>query len=322
MKTILRGMIAAMLGLWIGGAQAQSFPVRPVTMIVPYAPGGTGDILGRALARRLSAQFGQQVVIENRGGAGGNLGADLVARNAAPDGYTILLTATSLASNPSLMKSMPFDPLRDLAAVGSVASISTLAVVNPRLPIRSIGDLIAQAKANPGKLTFGSSGHGTSNHLAVELFKVQSGVDMLHVPYKSAGQALPDLLSGQIDLMFDLIPSAINHARQGTLRPLAVTSSRRSTQLPEVPTVAESGVPGYEFVAWFGVFAPAATPRAVINQLNAGINQALESSEFKAILDQQGAEPFPGTPEQFDTFFKNEVKTWARVVRDGKLPTL
>jgi len=302
------------------GAQAQGFPTKPVTMIVPYAPGGTGDILGRALAQKLTEILGQNVILDNRPGAGGNIGAELVARNSRADGYTVLFTATSLASNISLMKKMPFDPLKDLAAVAPVAAIQNVAVVNTALPIKNIRELVDYAKANPGKLTFGSSGNGTSNHLAVELFKVVAGVDMLHIPYKSAGQALPDVISGQVDLMFDLMPSAINQVRQGRLRGLAVTGSKRSPAAPELPTVAEAGVPGYEFTAWFGVFVPAATPKDVVARLNAAVTTAIESPDLKARMEQQGAEPFAATPERFAVFFKGEVDKWARVVREGRLP--
>jgi len=302
------------------GAHAQPFPSKPVTMIVPYAPGGTGEILGRSLAQKLSEILGQNVIVESRPGAGGNIGAEIVARNARADGYTVLFTATSLASNVSLMKKMPFDPLKDLTAIAPVAAIQTIAVVNPALPIQTIRELVAYAKANPGKLSFGSSGIGTSNHLSVELFKVVAGVDILHVPYKSAGQALPDVISGQVNMMFDLMPSAINHVRQGRLRALAVTGAKRSPAAPDLPTVAEAGVPGYEFTAWFGLFAPAATPREVVTRLNAAVTRAIESPDLKARMEQQGAEPFAATPEQFAQFFKGEVDKWARVVREGRLP--
>jgi tripartite-type tricarboxylate transporter receptor subunit TctC len=311
---------SALLALALcAGAHAQVYPSKPVTMIVPYAPGGTGEILGRSLAQKLSEILGQNVIVESRPGAGGNIGAEIVARNARADGYTVLFTATSLASNVSLMKKMPFDPLKDLVAIAPVAAIQTIAVVNPALPIQTIRELVAYARANPGKLSFGSSGIGTSNHLSVELFKVVAGVDILHVPYKSAGQALPDVISGQVNMMFDLMPSAINHVRQGRLRALAVTGAKRSPAAPDLPTVAEAGVPGYEFTAWFGLFAPAATPREVVTRLNAAVTRAIESPDLKARMEQQGAEPFAATPEQFAQFFKGEVDKWARVVREGRL---
>jgi tripartite-type tricarboxylate transporter receptor subunit TctC len=319
MKNWIQPFCALALACAAAAAGAQAYPVKPVTMVVPYAPGGTGDILGRSLAQKLTEVLGQNVVVDNRPGAGGNIGAEIVARNSRADGYTLLFTATSLASNVSLMKKMPFDPLKDLAPVAPMAMIQNIAVVNPSLPMKNIRELVAYAKANPGKLSFGSSGNGTSNHLAVELFKIVAGVDMLHIPYKSAGQALPDVISGQINLMFDLMPSAINHVRQGKLRGLAVTGATRSSAAPELPTVAESGVPGYEFTAWFGLFAPAATPRDVIARINAAVLKAIESPDLKARMEQQGAEPFAATPEQFTAYFNGEVDKWARVVKEGRL---
>lgn len=305
-----------------GPVEAQAFPAKPITLIVPYAPGGTGDILGRALATELAKTLGQNVVVENRAGAGGNIGAEVVAKNAKPDGYTILLTATSLASNPSLMKKMGFDPVQDLAPVAGMATMQNLVVVPATSPFKTMQELIAHAKAKPGSLSFGSSGNGTSNHLAVELFKMLASVDAVHVPYKSAGQALPDLVSGRVDFMFDLMPSAIGQVKQGKLRALAVTGAKRSSVLPDLPTVAEAGVPGYEFSAWFGVFAPAATPKDVVARLNAGINQALASPELKERLAQQGADPYLGTPEQFAAYFRGEVEKWAKVVKQGRLPPI
>ena len=213
-------------------ASAQNFPSRAVTIVVPYAPGGTADILGRIVSIKMGEALGQQVIIEYRPGAGGNLGAESVAKRSGPDGYTVLLTATSLASSPSLMRKMPFDPVKDLAPVAGLATIPNIAVVSNGVAAKSIAELLALARAQPGKLTFASSGPGTSNHLAVELFKVVAGVDLLHVPYKSAGQALPDLIAGRVDVMFDLMPSMIGQVKQGKVRGLAVTSARRSAAAP------------------------------------------------------------------------------------------
>lgn len=306
---------------WSALAVGQPFPNRPLTLIVPYAPGGTGDILGRSLASELQKTLGQNVLVENRAGAGGNIGAEAAAR-ARPDGHTVVLTATSLASNPSLMRKMSFDPVKDLAAVAGMCAIQNIVVVPAGSPLKSVGDIIAAAKAKPAALSFGSSGNGTSNHLAVELFKVAAGVDLLHVPYKSAGQALPDLVTGRVDLMFDLMPSALGQVRQGKLRALAVTGPKRSPAVPDLPTVSEAGVPGYEFTAWFGLFAAAGTPADAVQRLNAAVNTALEAPEMRERLSQQGAEPMPGTPAQFAAFFRGEVDKWARVVREGKLPPL
>ncbi len=301
---------------------AQAFPNKPLTMVVPYAPGGTGDILGRVLAQEMGKVLGQSIVIDNKAGAGGNLGADLVARSARPDGYTVLFTATSLASNVSLMKKMPFDPLKDLAPVAGPIGLQNLVIVNPALPVKDMRELVAYARANPGKLAYGSSGHGTSNHLAAALLELQAGVEMLHVPYKSAGEALPSLIGGQTQLMVDLMPSAIQQVRSGKLRALAVTGAKRSPALPELPTVAEAGVPGYEFSAWFGLFAPAATPRDVVGQLNAAAARAMATPEFQARMAELGAEAQAGSPESFGAYFQGEVDKWARVVKAGKLKVM
>jgi len=322
MKRIIIRVAAAVAAAVCAPAWTQGFPARPVTIVVPYAPGGTADILGRIVSIRMAEALGQQVVIEYRPGAGGNIGAESVAKRSAPEGYTILLTATSLASSPSLMRKMPFDPVKDLAPVAGLATIPNIAVASNNLPVKSIAELVSMARTQPGKLTFASSGPGTSNHLAAELFKVVAGVDMLHVPYKSAGQALPDLISGRVDLMFDLMPSMLPQVKQGKVRGLAVTSAKRSPAIPELQTVQEAGVPGYEFTAWHGFFAPAGTPADVLRRLNGAINKALENSEVRAQIVERGAEPMSGGPEDFGRYFRNEVEKWARVVKDSKLPPL
>ena len=302
--------------------RAQTFPDKPVSIVVPYSPGGTGDILGRVLAQEMGKVLGQNVIVENKAGAGGNLGADLVARSARPDGYTLLLAATSLASNPSLMKKMPFDPRTDLAPIAGPIALQNVVVVNLATPVASIKELIAEAKRNPGKLAFGSSGYGTSNHLAVAQFELQAGVELLHVPYKSGGEAIPALIGGQVQLMFDLIPSAIQQIRGGMLRPLAVTGSKRSPALPDVPTVAEAGVPGYEFSAWFGLFAPRAVPPEIVARLNAAANKAMATAEFQARMTQIGAEAQIMSPEAFGAYFNGEIDKWASVVKSGRLQVL
>ncbi|RYY82297.1 MAG: tripartite tricarboxylate transporter substrate binding protein [Comamonadaceae bacterium] len=297
-------------------AWAQSLAARPITLVVPYAPGGTGDILGRALANELATVTGSACVVENRGGAGGNVGAEQVVR-ARADGHTLLFTATSLASNPSLMKRMNFNPQKDLAAVAGPITLQNIVMVNNDLPVRTVRELVAHAKANPGKLSFGSSGIGTSNHLAVELFEAKAGVDMLHIPYKSAGEVIPSLLSGTTQVMFDLMPSALPHVKANKVRALAVTGTKRSALFPELPTVAESGVPDYEFSAWFGVFAPAATPPAMLAQLNAAINKAMGAPALSDRLAQLGAEAHIGTPDAFARYFKGEVDRWEQVIRSS-----
>jgi tripartite-type tricarboxylate transporter receptor subunit TctC len=299
-------------------ARSDAFPSRPVSFVVPYAPGGTGDILGRALAQEFAQAIKGNCIVENKGGAGGNVGADFVVR-AQPDGHTLLFTATSLASNPSLMKRMSFDPLKHLAAVAGPITLQNVVMVNNDLPVRNVRELVAYARQNPGKLAYGSSGVGTSNHLAVELFKSKAGVDMVHVPYKSAGEVIPSLLSGTTQVMFDLMPSSLPHIKGGKVRALAVTGPKRSPLFPELPTVAESGVPDYEFTAWFGVFAPAATPKPLVAQLNAALNGAMASAAFKARLEQLGAEVQAGTPDAFAKYFKGEHDRWAQVIRDNKI---
>lgn len=297
---------------------AQAFPARPLTLVVPYAPGGTGDILGRALAQEFAAAIGEACIIENRGGAGGNVGAEQVVR-ARNDGHTLLFTATSLASNPSLMKKMSFDPQKDLVAVAGPITMQNIVMVNNDVPARNVRELVALAKAQPGRLAFGSSGIGTSNHLAVELFKSKAGVDMVHVPYKSAGEVIPSLIAGTTQVMFDLMPSALPHVKGGKVRALAVTGTKRSDLFPELPTVAESGVPDYEFSAWFGVFAPAATPQPLVARLNAAFNKAMVAPGLKGRLEQLGAEAQAGTPEAFARYFKGEVDRWAQVIRDNRI---
>lgn len=304
------------------GAQAENFPSKPMTLVVPYAPGGAGDILGRAVAMELSTLVGKPVVVENRPGAGGNIGAEAVSRAHDRDGHTLLLAATSLASNPSLMKHMPIDPLKDLVAISGVASLQNVVAVNPSAPHKSLQELIAFAKANPGKLTFGTAGYGTSSHLSVELFKGAVGVDLLHVPYKSGGPAMADVMAGNLDLVFELMPAVVNHIRSGKLRGLAVTGKNRSEALPDLPTVAESGYPNYAFTAWFGIFAPSGIEDKRADDLNARINQAISSDAFKQRLEQLGAEGMPGSRKQFADFFKGEVDTWKRVAVEQKLPTL
>ncbi|MBC7780640.1 MAG: tripartite tricarboxylate transporter substrate binding protein [Proteobacteria bacterium] len=313
-------LLAALAGIPV--ASAQSFPSKPLRLVVPFAPGGTGDLLGRILAQAMGETIGQPIVVDNRPGAGGNIGAEIIARSTVPDGYNLLLAATSLASNVSLMRKLPYDPVKDLSPIGMVAVIPNIAVVHPSLPVKSIKELVALAKARPGQLSFGSAGNGTSSHLAVELFKVAAGVDIVHVPYKSGGPAMLDLMGGQIQLMFELMPSALPFVKAGKLRAFAVTSAKRSSVVPQLPTVAEAGVPGYEFAGWFGVFAPPGVPANVAARLNAALNKALENADVRQRLAEQGAEPSPTSPEQLGKFLRGEIDKWAQVVKAGKLPLL
>ena len=303
----------------LGGtsALAQAYPTKPVTIIVPFAAGGTTDILARIIGQALTAELGQSVVVDNRAGAGGNIGGQAAAK-AAPDGHTLFMgTVGTHAINASLYKKMPFDPVKDFAPLTRVANVPNLLVANPAQPYKSVKDLIAYAKANPGKVNFGSSGNGSSIHLSGELFKSLAKVDMQHVPYKGSASVVTDLLGNQIDIMFDNMPSAIQHVRSGKLAPLAVTTAKRSPELPNVPTIAEAGVPGYEATSWFGMFAPAGTPAPVLAKLNAAIVKVLAQPDVKKKINEQGAEVYSETPEQFAAFIQAESVKWGKVVKES-----
>jgi len=297
-------------------AQAQAaFPARALTIVVPFSAGGTTDILARVVGQYLSKDLGQPVIIDNRPGAGGNIGAQMVAR-AAPDGYTLLMgTVGTHAINQSLYKKMPFDPIKDFQPLTRVALVPNLLVAHPSQPYKTVKELIAYAKANPGKVNFASSGSGTSIHLSAEMFNQMAGVDMQHIPYKGSAPALNDLLGGQTAIMFDNMPSVIGHVRAGKLRPIAVTTPQRSRALPDVPTIAESGVPGYSATSWFGLLAPAATPAPVVAKLNASILKALADPEVKKKFAEQGAEPHGEKPEQFAEFIRSETAKWGQTVK-------
>jgi tripartite-type tricarboxylate transporter receptor subunit TctC len=297
-------------------AQA-AYPNKIITIVVPFSAGGTTDILARIVGQALTAELGQTVVIDNRAGAGGNIGGQMAAR-AAADGYTLFMgTVGTQAINASLYKKMPFDPVKDFAPLTRVANVPNLLVANPAQPFKTVKELIAYAKANPGKLNFGSSGNGTSIHLSGELFKAMAKVDMQHVPYRGSAPAVTDLLGNQISVMFDNMPSAIQHVRSGKLRAIAVTTAKRSPELPDVPTIAEAGVPGYEATSWFGLLAPAATPPAVITRLNTAIVKVLAQPEVKKKINDQGADVYSETPEQFAAFIQQESAKWSKVVKDS-----
>ncbi len=318
-STFRRGLIAAAAAcaLLPGPAAAQAFPSKPITIIVPFAAGGTTDILARIIAQGMGAELGQSVVVDNRAGAGGNIGGQVAAR-APADGYTLFMgTVGTHAINAALYKKMPFDPIKDFAPLTRVANVPNLLVANPAQPFKTVQELIAYAKANPGKINFGSSGSGSSIHLSGELFKSMAKVDMQHVPYKGSAPAVTDLLGNQIAIMFDNMPSAIQHVRSGKLRAIAVTTAKRSPELPDVPTIAESGVPGYEATSWFGMFAPAATPAPVVAQLNATIVKVLAQPDIRKKLAEQGAEAAGETPAQFADFIQKESVKWGRVVKES-----
>jgi len=320
--TLLRALAAvagaaAIAGTAPAAAQAQAYPTKPIRLVVPFPPGGATDILARDVAQKLGEAWGQSAVVDNRPGAGGNIGSELVAR-AAPDGYTLEMgTVGTHAINASLYAKMPYDHVKDFAPVILVAGVPNVLVVNPALPVNSVQELIAYAKANPGKLNFASSGNGTSIHLSGELFKVMADVQMTHVPYKGSAPALQDLLGGQVQLMFDNLPPSLPQIKAGKLRALGVTAATRSPALPDVPTIAESGLPGFESSSWFGVLAPAGTPPAVIAKLNAEIATWLASPDAKQKLLAIGANAAGGTPDDFAKHIAAETAKWAKVVKES-----
>jgi tripartite-type tricarboxylate transporter receptor subunit TctC len=304
----------------LGTATAQDrYPSKPLRLIVPFAPGGSTDIFARLIAERAQAPLGQPVVVENRAGAAGNIGAEAVARS-APDGYTLLMATTGvMAINNALYRNMTYDAAKDLEPVIFVASITNVLIVPPELPAKSVAELIALAKKEPGKLSFASSGAGSSTHMSAELFKSMSGTDILHIPYKGSGQALPDLMSGRVSMMFENAPGAVSHIKSGKVRALAVTGLKRSPALPELPTVAESGVPGYESLSWSGIAVPAGTPRAVVDRLNKDFNSILATTEMRQKLAEQGAETMGGAPEAFAQHIRAEREKWSRLIRANNI---
>jgi tripartite-type tricarboxylate transporter receptor subunit TctC len=296
-------------------ALAQAYPSKPIHLICPFPPAGAVDIASRATAHELTRILGQAVTVENKPGAGGNLGGAEVAR-AAPDGYTLLMTTSGIqAINPALYAKMPFDPNKDLAPVAPLVSLNNVLVVHPSVPAKSVKDVIALAKKQPGKWTYASSGNGTSIHMSGAMFTQMTGTDLLHIPYKGSGPAVTDLLAGQTNMMFDNIPSSLPHIKSGKLRALATTGAKRDPALPDLPTIAEAGVPGYESGVWFGVSAPAATPREIIDRLNAATVQAAKSPEFIKRMTDLGYNIIPGTPEDMAKMLKAEVMRWTPIVK-------
>jgi tripartite-type tricarboxylate transporter receptor subunit TctC len=296
-------------------AAAQSWPAKPVRIVVPLSPGGFADVPARILAPRLSAQFGQQFYVENRPGAGGTIGTDFVAKS-EPDGHTLLFTATPHVISPWLYKSLPYDALKDFAPVARVASGPYVLVVNSQFPVNSVPELIAAAKAQPGKIDYASSGNGSAQHLVTALFASLAGLDLSHVPYKGSGPAMQDLLSGQVKVSFAGIPNVLGQVRAGRLRVLAVTTAARWPDLPEVPTVAEAGVPGYEATLWLALVAPAATPAEIVQRLYAEIGKALQDPELLHNLRAAGIAPSLLGPQELGAFVRAEHAKWGRVVRD------
>jgi tripartite-type tricarboxylate transporter receptor subunit TctC len=300
----------------MGQAAGQGYPSKPIKIVVPYPPGGFNDTLGRTLAAKFSEAWGQPTFVENKPGGNTLIGSDYVAKS-APDGYTLLVVAFPFAVTPSLIKDMPYDTLRDFAPVILAAQSPNLLVVNPQLPVKSVGELVALAKSQPGKLSYASTGNGSSNHISMELFKNMAGVDILHVPYKGSAPAVTDLIGGQVAVMFDNVPNVLPQVKAGRLRGLATSGTKRTPLAPDLPTVAESGVPGYEVMVWFGLVAPAGTPREIVQKLNAETLKILAMPDVRERFLAQGVEPVGGTPEQFGEHIRSQMSKWARVVKDA-----
>lgn len=315
---VLAAGVAALL-LASGAAQAQEYPVKPIRIVVPSSPGGGTDILARQLSVKLTERWGQQVIIDNRPGAGQMIGISLVAKS-PPDGYTLVMTATPLAINTVLYKKVPYDPIRDFAPVTQVAAMPNLLVTHPTLPVRSLKQMIALAKSRPGELAYASSGIGTGPHLSMELFNHMAGIKLEHVPYKGTGPALIDTMSGHVQLLMSTLLPPLPHLKTGRLRALGVTSVKRVSSLPDVPTVAEGGVAGYEVVGWYGIAAPAGTPQPVVAKLQTDISAILHAPELRDKLAAEGAEAVGSKPEEFGAFIKSEIDKWGKVVKAARIP--
>ena len=325
MKILRAVYVFFMMLFGVQAVQAESaaqYPSKPITIVVPFTSGGTTDILARLIGQRLSDRWKVPVVVDNKPGAGGNIGSAQVARS-EPDGYTLVMgTIGTHAINPSMYSNMRYDVVKDFSPITRAAMVPNVLVVNATAPFNSVKELIAYAKANPGKLTFGSSGHGTTLQMSGELLKVISQVDLVHVPYKGSSPAIADLLGSQISMIFDNLPSALPHIKAGKLKALAVTSSQRVPQLPNVPTMVEAGVPGYDVMSWFGLLAPANTPKPLIDKLNQAIVEILKTPDVQQQIEAQGAIPTPETPAQFAAFIRNEIEKWNKVVQTAKLKPL
>jgi tripartite-type tricarboxylate transporter receptor subunit TctC len=296
----------------------QAFPTRPITMIVPYAAGGSADVVARPVAAEMGKLLGENVVVELRPGAGGNIGAEYVARSARGDGYTILMASLSLATNVSLMK-LSFDPRKDLTAIGGITTFPNVLLVSSQDPARNLQDIIARARQEPGTVTYGSSGPGTSSHLAGELLGAAANIQLVHVPYKGSGAVYPDLIARRVTMLFDLAGSASGHIKGAQVKPLAMTGPRRASALPDVPTFAESGFPGFEFGAWLGLFAPNETPKEALARLEDALLKTIQTPDMKSRLTQMGGEPIPARAAEFWKFFNDDVARYERLAREGKV---
>lgn len=313
MKLKISLLAAAILASSI--AHADNYPSRPIRLVVPYAPGGSADIVARRIADEWAKAAGGSIFVENKAGAGGNIGVDAVAKS-TPDGYTVGLQTVSLAINPALFTRMPYDTLKDLAPIGMIAASQHVLVVNPKFPAKDTKELLATAKANPGKYNYGSAGPGSTFHMAAELFKDVTKADIMHIPYKGGGPALVDTMAGMVDMSFPVLSAAVPHVQSGKLRAIGVTGPKRSPLLPNVPTLQESGATGYNFETWFMVFAPANTPRPVIDKLNAALNKALSSPDLKEKLVKDGFDPIPSTPAQAQARLTQELPAWNKLIKE------
>ena len=308
-------VLLAAPALLAGEARAQAYPSRPIRLIVPFPPGGSTDILSRALGQKLSEGLAQPVLIDNRPGAGGSIGSEAAAK-AAPDGYTLVMGQLGpLAVSPAIYKNLPYDPVKSFAPVSLMAMVPSVLVVNPQVPAASASELIAYARANPGKLTYGSAGSGSTSHLTTEYFKLATGTDILHVPYKGVGPMLTDLISGQLSMGINGAPAVMPHVNSGRLRALAVTGSARLPSLPQIPTLIESGVKGFDASGWYGILAPAGTAREIVMKLNAEIRRIMQTPELRSRLDNEGAIPAAGSPEEFTAFIVAEIARWGAVLK-------
>ncbi len=316
MKVVQSALSALFLGTaMIAGAHAQAWPAKPIRFVVPYPPGGSNDVLTRITAQAMAPGLGQQIVIDNRGGAGGMIGADNVAKSPA-DGYSVVNVQASFTANAALRTKMAYDPINDFAYIGMMARGPLLAVVHPSLPVKNIRELVTLAKSKPGQINYGSTGTGGHNHLATELFKRMAGINIVHVPYKGVAPALTDLMGGHTQLVMTSLPSAMTQVQAGRLKALAVGSEKRSSFMPEMPTIAESGVPGYMAEFWWGLAAPSKTPADIVNRLATELTRALQSPELKQRFATEGAEPSVMSREQFTGFVKNEITRWRKVAQD------
>lgn len=312
-RGVFRAGVAAFIMLLAAEAAAQ-YPSRPIRIIVPQSPGASTDLTARLIGQKLSESFKQPVVVDNRPGAGTTHGTDMVVR-ATPDGYTLLVVASSISINPSIYKKLPYDTLRDLAPITQLSAFPNMLVVHPSVPVKTVQDLLALAKAKPGQLNYASAGTGTGTHLSAELFKNMTGADMVHVPYKGGGPAVTALIGGQVQLMFGTTVTLLPHVRAGKLRPVAVTTAKRSPAAPDLPTIAESGVLGFDHGPWNGLFTTARTPAPVIARINGEVVKILLSPEVKGVLNKEGAEPVGNTPEQFASVMRSEIAKWAKVIK-------